>query len=68
MIGIGKTISVGQHNAVVNGEFVYGYQTEMTFVASASDLALIEAKPGDFAATYGLATMWQYDGTNWQEV
>lgn len=63
------SFSMGIHNAVVNGVVIYDQPTAITFVSSQSDLGKIEnVTPGDLAATYGFGTIWQYDGTQWQEV
>jgi hypothetical protein len=66
---LAEVFTIGTHNAVTADGIVRDIPTTLTFVTQESDLDLItDAEPGDFAATYGLGTIWQYDGDEWQEV
>ena len=61
--------SIGLINAVIGGKLHRNVPNTLTFVEEESDLAVItDAQPGDFAATFGLGSLWQYDGSAWQEV
>ena len=63
-----QVFTIGMHNALTSDGLVEDIPTSLTFVSSDSDLTSLDPKPGDFAATYGLASFWQYDGTEWQAV
>ena len=61
--------TIGLHNAVTAAGVQKDIPTTLTFVRDGDDLAAIgDAEPGDLAATYGMAYIWQYDGSEWQEV
>lgn len=67
--GIGQTITIGVHNAVVDGVLLKGIETTITFIPQESDLDLItDVEPGDLAATYGMSSLWHWNGTEWLEV
>ena len=64
-----QVFTIGMHNAVTANGFLRDIPTTITFVPAESDLDAIEdMEPGDLAATYGMASIWQYDGSEWQEV
>ena len=63
-----EVFTIGMHNAVTDDGIVKDIPTQVTFVHEESELTSIDANPGDFAATYGMGSIWQYDGSTWQEV
>lgn len=68
---MGSVFTYGTHNAITASGVFTDLPTTVTFVpvsTEKTDLATLipDAEPGDFAIKYGLATIWQWDGTEWQ--
>ena len=65
---LAEVFTIGTHNAVTAGGLMRDIPTTLTFVRSEADLAKVtDAEPGDIAATYGMESIWQYDGSEWVE-
>ena len=63
---LSEVFTIGTHNAVTAAGMMKDIPTTLTFVRAEADLAVItDAEPGDLAATYGMANVWQYDGAQW---
>lgn len=64
-----EVFTIGTHNAVTAAGMTRDIPTTLTFVRDENDLDVItDAEPGDYAATYGSAYIWQWNGTEWLEV
>ena len=64
------TGTMGTMDVVVDGVMYHDVPCRLVMVTDSTerDTAITDPTPGLFAATYGLGTIWQYDGSDWVEV
>ena len=62
--------TIGTMDVVVDGEIIHDVPIKITFVADSTERDTVITSPyaGQFAATYGMASVWQWDGTEWKDV
>lgn len=66
-----KVLTIGTHDALIDGDLIKDIPTRIAFVSSESELSAFtnEEPIGTIAALYGLSKLWQLTpAREWEEI